>query len=100
MNVPEIRGPGNLHPGREGKARKAREDALSPERPVDFSDKVSISREFSRQAMEVDRLVEKARGEEPERVEALAEVKERLESGALDRQEVFRRTAEKILYGG
>ncbi len=99
MNVPEIRGPGNLPPGREGKARKAREGAVSPERPGGFSDEVSISREFSRQAKELDRLVEKARAEDPERADALADVKERLDSGALDRPEVFRRTAEKILYG-
>ncbi len=99
MNVPEIRGPGNYPQGREGKVREARKDASSRGRPADFSDTVSISREFSRQAMEVDRLAAEARSEDPGRVEALADVKERLEAGALDRPEVFRRTAEKILYG-
>ncbi len=100
MNVPEIRGLGNLRPGRERKAGKPGEEGIpSRERPAESPDTVSLSPEFSRQAMELDRLVDLARAEDPGRMEVLSEVRERLESGALNRPEVFRKAAEKILYG-
>lgn len=99
MNVPEIRGPGNLHPGREGKAGKAPKGAPSPGGALESPDTISISPESSRQAVEMEMLVERARSSDPERLEALSGVRERLDAGELNRPEVFRKTAERILSG-
>ena len=99
MNVPEIRGPGNLHPRGEGKAGRAKARSAGREVAGLEGDRITLSPEFSRQALEVDRFVGLAKKEEAGRAEVLARVRRRLDSGDLNRPEVFRRTARKILAG-
>ncbi len=99
MNVPSIRGPENYRPG-SGEKTLGRAGRKPASRDVkEPLDRVSLSPESSRMAEEVDRLTFLARGGDSDRLEALSEVRAKLDSGELDRPEVFRRTAERILLG-
>ena len=97
MDVSGIRGPAGLPPEKGSKSQgKVRE---GDDRRGRSADSISISFHSAKKAEQVDHYVQRLTAPDAGQEEHLEAVRARLESGDLDRPEVFRRTAEKILYG-
>ena len=97
MEIPGIKGPSALPPERG--SRVSRQKNAAGEHDNKKADTVSISSDSAKQSERINKYVNKLNQPDPEREQHLSEVRDRLESGELDRPWVFRQTAEKILRG-
>lgn len=91
MDVGHVKGPGGVEPN-AGRPELVRTDD-TPAARESHADEASISK-ASQQALELERRVKSESGVRQEKVDA---AHERLESGELDRPEVYEETARRIL---
>lgn len=91
MNVGHVKGPGGVEPNAGPREPARTEDALAAR--GSHADEASISK-ASQQALELERRVRNESGVRQEKIDA---ARARLESGELDRPEVYEATARRIL---